>query len=103
MERSVDVHTPDSAVSRSWFRCGRIKIQNIPLLVELIVSIFLHNLSVLVIKFALNTKNLLLFIDNDTVVVAEELIPSGISGVSISISTSYIEGSLSVMKWLDSL
>jgi hypothetical protein len=97
MERSVDVHTPDSAVSRTWFRSGSISVQDIPLLVDLIISVFLDDLSVLVIKFALNTKYLLLFINNDTVVILEELVPSGISGVAISISTSDIHRSLSVV------
>jgi hypothetical protein len=40
MERSVDVHTPESAVSRSWFRAGSIKVQDIPLLVDFISSAF---------------------------------------------------------------
>jgi hypothetical protein len=91
MERSVDVHTPDSAVSRTWFRSGSISVQDIPLLVDLIISVFLDDLSVLVIKFALNTKYLLLFINNDTVVILEELVPKAVNSIRVQPGVSDIK------------
>jgi hypothetical protein len=77
MEWSVDVHSPNFAESR--FLNGSIwsiKIENIPLLVEFIVSVLPYNLSTLVIKFALNAKNLFFLILNDTIIIFEKLVPS---------------------------
>jgi hypothetical protein len=62
--------------------------------VDLIISILSNNLSVLVIKGALNGNDLLLLINNDSVIVLEELVPSGIGFVSISISSSDVHRSV---------
>jgi hypothetical protein len=76
VEWSVNVHTPNFAVSRSWNWLGGINVENIPLLMDFSVSVFSYALSILIIKFALNSKNLTLFIDNPAIIILEELIPS---------------------------
>jgi len=103
VEWSVDVHTPDFAHAFSWNWLGSVKIENIPLLMNLGVSILSHTLSVLVVELALNCKNLSFLVHDPTVVILEELIPSRVSGVSISISTSEVHRSLSILESLDSL
>lgn len=76
VERSVDVHTPNFAVSFSWNWLSLVKIENIPLLVNLGVSILSNDWSFVSIKFALDCKDLSSLIYEPSFVIFEKLIPS---------------------------
>jgi hypothetical protein len=74
-----------------------IKIENIPSLMNFLGFLFSNKLSILIVKFALISKNFFLFIDNQTILILDELVPSRISWVCISIGTSEVHGSLLVI------
>jgi hypothetical protein len=63
-------------------------------LVVFIILILSHNLSVFSIKFGLNGKNLTLLVDEVFTFILPELVPSRVGGVSVSISSSDIDGSV---------
>lgn len=68
------------------------------------VSILSDELSVLIIKLALDSNNLSLLVHEPSLIVFEELVESGVSWVGIDISTSDVHGSLPVVvKRLDGL
>jgi hypothetical protein len=76
VEWSVDVHTPDLAVTRSWeFACS-VDVKDCPFLVILVVLVLSYYLSVLMIKFALNCKNLSLLVDEVFALILPKLVPS---------------------------
>lgn len=103
MEWSVDIHTPDLAVSRSWEFACNINVKDGPFLVVLIVFVFSYYLSVLMIKFALNCKDLSLLVHEVFINIGPELIPSRVGLISVSIASSDINGKVLEFNRSDSL
>jgi len=103
MEWSVNVHSPIFAVSRCWYRFGFINIEDSPLLLYIIILSDSSNLSVFRINTTLNFKDCSSFVDNPPFLVFEELIPSWISFICISISSSNIQWKIRESNRFDGL